>query len=193
MSRPDWDAYFLGMAREVAGRSTCDRARVGCILVDTDRRIVGTGYNGSPSGLAHCDEVGHLLIEGHCIRTLHAEANALDQAGRAGRGATCYVTHFPCLLCAKALIQRKIARLVWIDPYRIDPMAVAFLVAAGVQLDPEPDEQDPDKVLAVKGLASLPEPKRVIIRIADEHPLDDDPTYAARQRNQLLDAEGDAP
>src|SRR5690349_1035987 len=74
--RPTWDEYFLDIAFSVAERSTCDRAHVGAVLV-RDRRILATGYNGSPAGLPHCDEVGHLLIDGHCVRTLHAEQNAI--------------------------------------------------------------------------------------------------------------------
>jgi dCMP deaminase len=100
--RPSWDDYFLQIAFTVAQRSTCDRAHVGCALV-RDRRILTTGYNGAPAGLPHCDDVGHLLVDGHCVRTLHAEQNALIQAALHGvstEGATAYVTHQPCLTYA---------------------------------------------------------------------------------------------
>ena len=89
--RPDWDSYFLKIAYAVSERSTCDRAFVGCVLV-RDKRILTTGFNGSPAGQGHCDELGHLLVEGHCVRTIHAETNAIIQAALHGvstRGATC--------------------------------------------------------------------------------------------------------
>src|SRR5262245_45743700 len=81
--RASWDEYFMNIAREVATRSTCDRKFVGAVVV-RDRSILATGYNGSIRGLAHCDEEGHLMEEGHCVRTVHAEANAIVQAARNG-------------------------------------------------------------------------------------------------------------
>ena len=104
--RPDWDSYFMKIAYAVSERSTCDRAMVGCVLV-MEKRILTTGFNGSPMGQDHCDEVGHLIVDGHCVRTIHAETNAIIQAALHGvstRGATCYVTHLPCINCTKALI-----------------------------------------------------------------------------------------
>lgn len=134
--RPDWDSYFLKIAFAVSERSTCDRAFVGCVLV-LDKRILTTGFNGSPSGQPHCDDVGHLLVEGHCVRTIHAETNAIIQAALHGvstRGATCYVTHFPCLNCAKVLINAGITRLVYAVEYRVDPIALQFLRDAHVEI-----------------------------------------------------------
>jgi dCMP deaminase len=134
-SRPSWDEYFLQIAFTVAQRSTCDRAHVGCVLV-RDRRILTTGYNGAPAGLPHCDEVGHLLVDGHCVRTLHAEQNALIQAALHGvgtEGATAYVTHQPCLTCAKMLINAGVRRVVYAGNYP-DDYSRQFLVAAGVAL-----------------------------------------------------------
>lgn len=134
--RPDWDSYFMKIAEAVSERSTCDRALVGCVLV-YEKRILTTGFNGSPSGQAHCDEVGHLMVEGHCVRTIHAETNAIIQAALHGvstKGATCYVTHFPCLNCAKALVNAGIARLVYGMSYRQDPIAVQFLEGANVEI-----------------------------------------------------------
>jgi dCMP deaminase len=119
----------------VGERSTCDRAHVGCVLV-LDKRILTTGYNGSPAGQPHCDEVGHLLVDGHCVRTIHAETNAIIQAALHGvstKGATCYVTHYPCINCAKALINAGITRLVYETAYNIDPIARDFFQAAGVE------------------------------------------------------------
>jgi dCMP deaminase len=88
----------MKIAEDVALRSTCDRAQVGAVLV-REKHIISTGYNGSPAGLEHCDDVGHLMVDGHCVRTVHAEVNAIIQAavfGLATRDSVCYVTHFPC-------------------------------------------------------------------------------------------------
>ena len=75
-TRPSWDDYFMDITFQVAKRSTCDRARVGAVIVK-DKRILTTGYNGSPAGLPHCDEIGHLMVDGHCVRTLHAEQHRM--------------------------------------------------------------------------------------------------------------------
>ena len=108
-NRPSWDSYFMKIAAAVSERSTCDRAMVGCVLV-RDKRILTTGFNGSPAGQEHCDEAGHLMVDGHCVRTIHAETNAIIQAALHGvstRDAICYVTHLPCINCTKALINAK--------------------------------------------------------------------------------------
>lgn len=134
--RPDWDSYFMKIAFAVSERSTCDRAFVGCVLV-RDKRILTTGFNGSPAGQPHCDEVGHLLVNGHCERTIHAETNSIIQAALHGvstRDATCYVTHFPCINCTKALINAGIIRIVYSVAYRIDENAMMFLKDASVEL-----------------------------------------------------------
>jgi dCMP deaminase len=134
--RPDWDSYFMKIAYAVSERSTCDRAAVGCVLV-FEKRILTTGFNGSPSGQAHCEEIGHLLVEGHCVRTIHAETNAIIQAALHGvstRGCTCYVTHFPCLNCTKALINAGITRLIYHIAYRLDDNAVEFLRMANIEV-----------------------------------------------------------
>ncbi len=136
-TRPSWDDYFMDIAFQVATRSTCDRARVGAIIVK-GRRILTTGYNGAPAGLPHCDDVGHLMIGGHCVRTLHAEQNAIIQGALHGvgvAGGTMYVTHQPCLTCAKMIINAGIERVVYAGEYA-DENAVAFLHQAGVALDP---------------------------------------------------------
>jgi dCMP deaminase len=134
--RPDWDSYFLKIAYAVSERSTCERAYVGCVLV-RDKRILTTGFNGSPAGQAHCDEAGHLMVDGHCVRTIHAETNAIIQAALHGvstRGATCYVTHLPCINCTKALINAGITRIVYSVSYRTDENAVGFLQAANIEV-----------------------------------------------------------
>lgn len=105
MSRPTWNQYFAELATLTAARSTCPRASVGCVLVK-DNRVVATGYNGSAPGMPHCTDVGCFTEGKHCIRTIHAEVNAIAQAARTGvttEGATAYVTHTPCLSCGKAL------------------------------------------------------------------------------------------
>jgi dCMP deaminase len=133
----------MGIALQVARRSTCDRARVGAIIVK-DRRILTTGYNGSPAGLPHCDEIGHLILAGHCVRTLHAEQNAIIQAALHGvgvAGSTMYVTHQPCLTCAKMIINAGIRRVVFAGHYP-DANAVTFLEEAGVTLELHPIPRD---------------------------------------------------
>jgi dCMP deaminase len=134
--RPNWDTYFINIAYAVAARSTCDRAQVGCVLV-REKRILTTGFNGSPVGQEHCDDVGHLMVDGHCVRTIHAEVNAVIQAALHGvstKGATCYVTHMPCLNCTKVLINAGIVRLVYNVAYRVDENAMNFLKAASVEM-----------------------------------------------------------
>lgn len=134
--RPDWDTYFMDIAAAVASRSTCDRATVGAVFV-REKRILTTGFNGSPSGQAHCEDVGHLLVGGHCVRTIHAELNGIIQAALHGislRDADCYVTHFPCLGCAKALANVGLRRLVYRDDYRIDQHALDVLRHADIEV-----------------------------------------------------------
>ena len=134
--RPDWDSYFMKIASAVSERSTCDRAFVGCVLV-REKRILTSGFNGSPAGQAHCDESGHLMVDKHCVRTIHAETNAIIQAALHGvstRDSTCYVTHLPCINCTKALINAGIVRIVYGEAYRMDENAIAFLKAAEIEV-----------------------------------------------------------
>jgi dCMP deaminase len=135
VGRPGWDEYFLRIAELAALRSTCPRRQVGAVLV-RDQRIIATGYNGSLRGQPHCTEVGCLMVGGHCRRTVHAEMNALLQCafhGAASRGSTLYTTAFPCLECAKALVQAGVERVVYREPYP-DAHSRAALVEAGVEL-----------------------------------------------------------
>ena len=123
MPRPTWDEYFLELARTVALRSTCDRGRSGCVI-SKDKRILCTGYVGSPPGMPHCDEVGHLLrkvvdedgtVREHCMRTIHAEQNALFQAARFGislEGAIMYCKMEPCRVCAMGIVASGIKKVV---------------------------------------------------------------------------------
>lgn len=112
--RPSWDQYFIDVATLAASRSTCNRAQVGCVLV-VDRQIVATGYNGSAPGRPHCTEEGCFLDGDHCIRTIHAEVNAVGQVARRGvalDGGTAYVTHTPCMSCCKVLAAAGITRVI---------------------------------------------------------------------------------
>jgi dCMP deaminase len=141
--RPDWDEYFLDIAALVARRSTCRRRSVGALLV-RDRRLLTTGYNGAPSGLRHCLDIGCLREEmkipsgerHELCRGLHAEQNAIIQAALHGvgvNGATLYCTNHPCIICAKMLINAGIVRLVIRDGYR-DDLAAAMFAEAGIEV-----------------------------------------------------------
>lgn len=132
-ARPSWDEYFIDIAMAVSGRSTCPRRSVGAVLV-ADKRILATGYNGAPEGLPHCTDVGCLMVDGHCLRTLHAEQNALLQAAAHGvstQGATVYVTAEPCVHCTKMLLNARIARIVYRDAY-VDKLAREMRELAGI-------------------------------------------------------------
>ena len=136
MNRPTWDEYFMEIARLVASRSTCLRRQVGAVMVK-DKNILATGYNGTPSGIRHCSEVGCLRQqlnvpsgERHELcRGLHAEQNAIIQAAKHGiniDGATLYCTHSPCIICSKMLINSGVKRIVCSDGYP-DPLAKEML------------------------------------------------------------------
>ncbi len=131
--RPGWDEYFMDVARTVATRATCPRASVGCVLV-REHRILTTGYNGAPRGVPHCSDVGCIVVNDHCLRAMHAEANAIVQGALHGvglQGAVAYSTHQPCVHCSKLLISAGIEKIVYADAYA-DPVAVALLEAAGI-------------------------------------------------------------
>jgi len=118
--RKSWDEYFMDIAKEVSTRATCDRKHVGCVLV-RDKTIIATGYNGSVAGLPHCDEVGHMMVNGHCERTTHAEVNAVVQAAKHGAmtdGCTAYITASPCWQCFKVLASAGVRRIVFAEFYR---------------------------------------------------------------------------
>lgn len=135
-SRPGWDEYFMDIARTVATRATCPRASVGAVLT-RDRRILTTGYNGAPRGVAHCTDAGCMIVDGHCLRATHAEANAIVQGALHGvslEGATAYCTHQPCAGCSKLLISAGVVRIVYADAYP-DAVAQALLGEAGVGLE----------------------------------------------------------
>lgn len=134
-NRPSWDEYFLKLAMLASERATCPRMHCGCVLVK-DRFVLATGYNGSLPGQPHCDDVGCLMVDNHCVRTNHAEINALVQATTHGvniKGATAYVTNMPCTTCAKALIAAGVIRVVVFSDYH-DTLATTFFRDAGVEI-----------------------------------------------------------
>ncbi|AZB43692.1 ComE operon protein 2 [Bacillus sp. FJAT-42376] len=136
MNRLSWDQYFMAQSHLLALRSTCTRLSVGATIVREKRMIAG-GYNGSIAGGDHCIDSGCYVIEGHCVRTIHAEMNAILQCAKFGvptRGAEIYVTHFPCLQCCKAIIQAGIQSVFYSADYKNHPYAVELFQQAGVKV-----------------------------------------------------------
>ena len=144
MSRPSWPEYFMGITRMVARRSTCLRRKVGAILVK-DKRILATGYNGAPSGLRHCEEVGCLREDSsipsgmrhELCRGLHAEQNAIVQAAYHGisiKGATLYCTNKPCVICSKMIINAGIEKVYYEEGYD-DPLSEQMTAEAGIEIE----------------------------------------------------------
>lgn len=134
--RPSWDEYFLKLAMLASERATCPRMHCGCVLVK-DRFVLSTGYNGSLPGAPHCYTAGCLLVNNHCVRTNHAEINAICQATRHGvslSGATAYVTNMPCTACSKALVAAGIVRVVIFSDYH-ETLAEHFFAESGVILE----------------------------------------------------------
>ena len=144
--RPSWDEYFIEITRTVARRSTCDRGHSGAVVV-RDRRILSTGYVGSPPGLPHCDDVGHQVaqyldeagqVSQHCIRTIHAEQNAISQAARFGislQDSTLYCKMEPCFVCARMIIAVGITRVVCEKRYQRGELTREMFKDADIQLD----------------------------------------------------------
>jgi len=144
--RPSWDKYFMEIADTVAKRATCDRGRSGCVIVK-DKQILVTGYVGSPRGLPHCDDVGHQLkqtvhedghVTTHCVRTVHAEQNAITQAARLGiklEGSTLYCRMTPCRTCAMLIINCGIMRVVCEKKYHASAESEEMFKTAGIELE----------------------------------------------------------
>jgi len=145
LNRPSWDEYFIKLVDEVAQRATCDRGKSGCIIVK-DKRILCSGYVGSPPGFSHCDEVGHLLKtvvddngteRQHCMRTIHAEQNAICQAAKYGlslEGTTLYCTMEPCRVCAMLIISVGVKRVVAKKQYHAASESRELFAHAGIEL-----------------------------------------------------------
>ena len=144
-ARPNWDRYFLDLCEAVAKRATCNRGRSGCVIVK-DKRIMTTGYVGAPAGLPHCDEAGHDMrkvldnngnVTQHCVRTLHAEQNAIIQAARFGiplEGATLFCKMTPCRTCAMIIINAGIKKVVCEKRYHADADTTQMFKQACVEL-----------------------------------------------------------
>jgi dCMP deaminase len=145
LTRPGWDRYFLDLCEAISRRATCDRGKCGCVIVK-EKRIMTTGYVGAPAGLDHCDEAGHDMrkvvdfdgkITQHCVRTLHAEQNAIIQAARFGiplEGATLYCKMTPCRTCAMMIINAGIKRVVCEKRYHADEDTISMFRQAGLDL-----------------------------------------------------------
>jgi dCMP deaminase len=144
MARASWDDYFMNIARVVASRSTCERKFVGAVIV-RDRTILSTGYNGSIRGMPHCTDVGHMMVEGHCVATIHAEVNAIIQAAKNGvaiEGAAIYVTASPCWNCFKAIANAGMKRIIYGEFYR-DERIFEVAKEIGVELKHAPSAESP--------------------------------------------------
>ena len=136
MKRPNWDEYFLKLAMLASERATCPRMHCGCVLVK-DKNVISTGYNGSIPGDEHCEDAGCMIVDNHCVRTVHAEMNALIQAARRGHGvegATAYITNMPCTTCSKSLITAGVKRVVIFSDYH-DTLAEEFFGKAKVTIE----------------------------------------------------------
>jgi dCMP deaminase len=149
--RPTWDEYFMEVANAIAKRATCDRGRSGCVIAK-DNQILATGYVGAPAGLPHCDDVGHQMrkvlhedgtITEHCVRTVHAEQNAICQAAKRGvsiDGATLYCRMTPCRTCAMLIINCGIVRVVAEYRYHDGDESEDMFRMAGIKLEYVHDE-----------------------------------------------------
>lgn len=137
MERISWHQYFMAQSHLLALRSTCTRLAVGATIV-RDKRIIAGGYNGSIAGGVHCIDEGCYVIDNHCVRTIHAEINAILQCAKFGvatAGAEIYVTHFPCLPCSKAIIQAGIKNVYYAKDYKNHPYAIELFEQAGVRVE----------------------------------------------------------
>lgn len=147
--RPSWDDFWCVLALMYSTRGTCDRLRTATILVK-DKRLVGAGYNGAPAGAEECDTVGHLMIEGHCERTIHGENNAIiNSKPEDRRGATAYIVGTPCYRCAMALINSGVVEIKYIGKYdnsRGKEHLMELARQTGVKITPI--EADPEVLLS---------------------------------------------
>ena len=149
MERISWNQYFMSQSHLIALRSTCERLTVGATIVRDNRMIAG-GYNGSVSGSDHCIDKGCYMIDGHCVRTVHAEMNAILQCAKFGvqtEGAEIYVTHYPCLQCCKSIIQAGIKTVYYATDYRNHPYATELFKDANVSVELIPLEKETMQLL----------------------------------------------
>ncbi|MER2059381.1 MAG: ComE operon protein 2 [Niallia sp.] len=134
MDRISWNEYFMAQSELLALRSTCTRLAVGATIV-RDKRIIAGGYNGSIAGGVHCIDEGCYVIDNHCVRTIHAEMNAILQCAKFGvptDGSDIYVTHFPCLQCCKAIVQAGIKTVYYEMDYKNHPYALELFKQANI-------------------------------------------------------------
>lgn len=134
--RPDWQEYFMGVAEWTAMRSTCNRLSVGAVIVK-DGRLVAAGYNGSSTGEVHCLDHDCYMENGHCLRTVHAEMNAIVNCAKQGveiDGAELYVTHYPCVRCMPLVVQSGIRKIYYINDYKNHEFAQHVADAANVEI-----------------------------------------------------------
>jgi dCMP deaminase len=148
--RASWDEYFMRIAIQAGTRSTCDRKHVGAVIV-RDKTILSTGYNGSIRGMPHCDDVGHMMENDHCVATVHAEANAIIQAAKHGtsiNGADIYITASPCWNCFKLIANSGIMRIFYLEFYRdkriLDVARQAGIKLKKVEFSSSKNNKDPD-------------------------------------------------
>lgn len=137
MGRVNWQQYFMAQANVASLRSTCTRLEVGAVIVRKNR-IIASGYNGSIDDSAHCIDEGCHIVNNHCVRTVHAEMNALLQCAKFGvktENTEMYVTHFPCLVCTKHIIQAGIKKVYYEADYKNDPLAVQLFEEASVEVE----------------------------------------------------------
>ncbi|ELK45513.1 ComE operon protein 2 [Halobacillus sp. ACCC02827] len=180
MERITWNQYFMSQSYLLKSRSTCQRLAVGAVIV-RDKRMIAGGYNGSVSGGVHCIDEGCYVVDGHCVRTIHAEMNALLQCAKFGvatENAEIYVTHFPCLHCTKAIIQAGIQAVYYSEDYKNDPYAVEMLQQAGVRIQKVAIEREPMHV----------EHQQLMVELLDklEHYEDPDVQHLRKKADELF-------
>ncbi|MHC5227621.1 ComE operon protein 2 [Enterococcus sp. LJL99] len=137
LERIPWDQYFMAQSVLLSLRSTCTRLEVGATIV-RDKRMIAGGYNGSVSGDVHCIDDGCYVVDNHCVRTIHAEMNAILQCAKFGiatENAEIYVTHFPCLQCTKMILQAGIKKIHYLKDYRNDAYALDLIKQVGAEVN----------------------------------------------------------
>lgn len=147
-SRISWDEYFMAQSHLLSLRSTCSRLNVGAIIV-RDKRIIASGYNGSIKDDSHCTDIGCKIVDGHCVRTIHAEINAILQCSKFGastENASIYVTHFPCLNCTKSIIQSGIKEICYYNDYRNNEYAKELIEKSKITL--RKIDYNPQKIIS---------------------------------------------
>lgn len=136
--RPTRDEYFMHLAVIASTRATCDRRHVGCVVISKGGHVLTTGYNGSAPGAPHCDDEDHLIHDGHCVRTIHAEANAVAQSARNGvglSGGIAYVTTHPCPVCLLLLASAGVLNIVVLEPYHTEEDKVSSVLAEDARIN----------------------------------------------------------